>query len=134
MAYDFTLTALMPVSPQVIYDTWIDSRGHTERTGSAAEMSAEVGGGYTAWDGYIFGRNIELVPHSRIVQSWRTAEFGDDDPDSTIIVSLEPADGGTRLTLEHRGVPDGQTDYEQGGWEENYFAPMREYFLRPQRS
>jgi uncharacterized protein YndB with AHSA1/START domain len=128
MAYDFRLTTLIPASPQAIYDAWLDSRGHTAMTGGEAVMSAVVGDACTAWDGYIAGRNLHLVPPSRIVQSWRTPEFADHDPDSTIVVSLDPAEGGTLLTLEHHGVPDGQTDFEQGGWQDNYFTPMQAYF------
>jgi activator of HSP90 ATPase len=69
-----------------------------------------------------------LEPGRRIVQTWRTSEFSDADPDSEIEVLLEPVDGGTRLTLHHRHVPDGQLDYEHGGWQDNYFEPMRGYF------
>ena len=43
-------------------------------------------------------------------------------------MSLAPAAEGTLLCLEHRNVPDGQTDYENGGWQDNYFTPMIEYF------
>ena len=62
------------------------------------------------------------------MQSWRTTEFEPEDPDSTIVVDLEPTTTGTRLTLTHRGVPDGQTGYENGGWQDFYFAPMQAYF------
>jgi hypothetical protein len=34
------------------------------------------------------------------------------------------------LTLVHSDVPDDQRDYEEGGWEENYFEPMRAYFAK----
>jgi activator of HSP90 ATPase len=71
---------------------------------------------------------VALEPGRRIVQAWRTSEFAASHPDSEIEVSLEPADGGTRLTLLHRNVPDGQLGYEHGGWQESYFDPMKEYF------
>jgi uncharacterized protein YndB with AHSA1/START domain len=128
MSYDFTLTALIPATPQAIYDAWLDSRGHTQMTGGEAEMSAEVGGSFTAWDGYISGKNLELVPHARIVQSWRTTQFTETDADSKITVTLTPAAGGTSLTLVHSNVPDGQTSYEEGGWQTHYFEPMEKYF------
>jgi uncharacterized protein YndB with AHSA1/START domain len=128
MGYDFSLTALIRATPQAIYDAWLDSRGHTEMTGGEAEMSTETGGVVSAWDGYISGRNLELVPHTRIVQSWRTTQFTEQDADSRIIVTLAPAAGGTILTLEHCNVPDGQTSYEQGGWQSHYFEPMQRYF------
>ena len=78
--------------------------------------------------GYISGRNVELIPSERIVQSWRTSEFDDEDEDSVITVVLEPVGGETLLTLEHSNVPDEYSSYEEGGWESNYFEPMIAYF------
>ena len=48
--------------------------------------------------------------------------------DSIITVTLQEVEGGTLLTLVHSNVPDEQTSYEQGGWQEHYFEPMKEYF------
>jgi uncharacterized protein YndB with AHSA1/START domain len=128
MAYDFELSTVLPASPQAVYDAWMSSEGHGEMTLTECTIDPRVGGEYEAGDGYITGRTIALAPGRRIVQTWRTSEFADTDPDSEIEVLLEPADGGTRLTLHHRHVPDGQTDYEHGGWQDNYFEPMRDYF------
>lgn len=99
-------------------------------TEAGAKVSARVGGAFTAWDGYISGKNLKLVPGRRIVQSWRTTEFAAADPDSQIDVSLEPAPGGTKLTLHHTNVPDGHTTY-RSGWRTCYFEPMKKYF-RPE--
>jgi uncharacterized protein YndB with AHSA1/START domain len=99
-------------------------------TGGEAKASDKVGAAFTAWDGYISGRNIELVRGKRIVQSWRTSRFTDAEPDSIITVTLALAKGGADLLLEHADVPDGDAHkgYENGGWEEHYFTPMKEYF------
>lgn len=128
MPYDYTLTAIIPASPQEIYEAWLDSAAHSEMTGAEARMSDEIGGQVSAWDGYITGRNLELVPHERIVQSWRTTEFADEHGDSIITVILEDDDEGTLLTLVHSNVPEGQTSYEESGWQEHYFEPMAEFF------
>src|SRR5271166_738422 len=130
MSYDFELSCILPASPEAIYGAWLDSAGHSAMTGSEASIGRNVGDAFTAWDGYIEGEILELVPEKRIVQSWRTSEFGLDDPDSRVIVDLEPTSAGTRLTLTHMGVPDGQTTYENGGWQGFYFAPMKAYFAR----
>ena len=128
MPYSFQLAAEIPASPEVIYDSWLDTSGHSAMTGGAASASNVVEAEFTAWDGYIRGRNLELVRGRRIVQSWRTTAFSDADPDSVLTVILTPTKAGAHLTLEHSNVPDGHTKYEQGGWEENYFAPMKRYF------
>jgi uncharacterized protein YndB with AHSA1/START domain len=128
MPYTFTLTATIPASPEDIYQAWLDSIGHSEMTGGEATTSDEVGAEVSAWDGYISGRNLELVSGERIVQSWRTSEFGDEDEDSVITVVLQETEDGTLLTLEHSNVPDEHKSYEQGGWQSNYFEPMAAYF------
>jgi uncharacterized protein YndB with AHSA1/START domain len=128
MPYTYTLTSTIPASPQEIYDAWLDSIGHSEMTGGAAEMSDEIGAEISAWDGYISGRNLELVPGERIVQSWRTTKFSDEHEDSIITVTLEELDDGTLLTLVHSNVPDDHRSYEEGGWHSRYFEPMQAYF------
>ena len=130
MAYRFKLTYLIPASPKEVYDTWLSSRGHTAMTGSAAKMSSRTGGRFTAWGGYITGKNLALDPGRRIVQSWRTSNFTDEHEDSKITVTLAPVKAGTRLTLVHANVPDGQTSYEKGGWLDHYFRPMEAYFAK----
>lgn len=132
MPYSFTLTATIPASPQEVYEAWLDSIAHSEMTGGAARTSGDVGAEVTAWDNYITGRNVELVPGERIVQTWRTSEFDDEHEDSLITLTLEPVDDGTLLTLEHSNVPEAHKSYEEGGWQENYFEPMVAYFSQRQ--
>lgn len=136
MPYSYTLSTVIPASPAEIYQAWLDSIIHSEMTGGEATMSEEVGADVSAWDGYITGRNLELVPGERIVQSWRTTEFDDAYADSIITILLQETEDGTLLTLEHSNVPDAQRSYEEGGWQSNYFEPMIAYFagLRGQAS
>ena len=128
MAYSYTLTAVIPASAREIYDAWLDSLAHSEMTGGRAQMSAELGGEFSAFDGYITGRNLEFVPGERIVQSWRTTKFPVDHSDSTLTLTLEERNDGTLLTLAHSNVPEGHVGYEQGGWQKQYFEPMIAYF------
>ncbi len=128
MTYGFELTVALPASPQTVYDTWVSSKGHGSMTGAGARIDPAVGGAHEAWDGYISGVIVALDPGRRIVQTWRTPEFLDDDDDSQIEVLLAPSADGTTLTLRHTRVPDRLRGFEEGGWEENYFEPMRRYF------
>ena len=43
MSFSFTLIDTIPATPRQIYDAWLDSRGHTAMTGSAAEASGNRG-------------------------------------------------------------------------------------------
>ena len=98
-------------------------------TGSPAEVDPAVGGRFTAWDGYIAGTNIELEPYRRILQAWRTSEFPTGSPDSRLEVLLEAVEGGTRLTINHSHIPEGQGAMYAQGWQDFYFTPMRAYYL-----
>ena len=128
MPYTFELDCVLPATPREVYDAWLSSKGHSEMTGAEAHMSAEIGGRVSAWDGYITGETLELEPGRKIVQSWRTTQFGEQHPDSKIEVMLARDPEGCKLTLLHSNVPDEQTGYERGGWQDFYFAPMRAYF------
>lgn len=127
MPIEFTVSTLLPATPQEIYAAWLSSEGHSDMTGGSASVSALVGGEFDAWDGYIRGKNLELEPGKRIVQSWRTSEFSVDEPDSLIDITLEPIGNQTKLTLRHTNLPPHGMQYEQG-WVESYFDPMQEYF------
>ena len=128
MAYNFKLTCNLSATPEEVFDAWLGSKGHSEMTGAKARTTKRAGAAFLAWDGYIVGKNIDIVPGKRIVQSWRTSEFPEAHADSTITITLSPVKSGCKLTLLHAGVPDGQTSYEDNGWRDFYFVPMKKYF------
>jgi activator of HSP90 ATPase len=120
---------VIPGTPKQIYDAWLDSKGHAALTGGgSASVDPRPGGRFTAWDGYILGTTLELHPDRRIVQAWRTTEFPEGSPDSRLEVLLEPAEGGTRVTFRHSGIPEGQGPEYAQGWLDYYFEPMKRYF------
>ena len=126
---DFTLQTRIKTSAKHIYQTWLSSEGHTQMTGGNAEISDVVGAHFTAWDGYITGKNLLLEPHRRIIQSWRTSQFEKEEPDSQIEVVLDAQEGWTELTLHHTNVPESGAHYKEG-WENHYFEPMKAYFSK----
>lgn len=127
MAIDFTVSDIIPASPTEIYAAWLDSETHTDMTGGAATASDEVNGSFTAWDGYIMGKNVSLSANTQIVQSWRTTEFKDEEPDSNLEINLAPVANGTEITLIHTNLPKHGMQYKQG-WVDHYFSPMKAYF------
>ncbi len=130
MKNHFTVSTILPAPPEKIFRAWLSSEGHAAMTGSPARVEPRVGGAFTAWDGYITGRTTQLKPYTRIVQAWRTTEFPEGSADSTIEIVLEAVEGGTRLTLTHTNIPEGQAESYEGGWDESYFTPMKEYFAK----
>jgi activator of HSP90 ATPase len=126
--YGFEQSDVIPAPPGDVYQAWMSSAGHTGMTGAEAVVNPVIGGEFSAWDGYIWGRTLALDPGVRILQSWRTSEFDEGDADSQVEVVLEPVAGGTSIRLRHTCVPADQLGYENGGWQDNYFEPMKAYF------
>lgn len=122
------LSAVFAAEPKAVYSAWMSSKGHGAMTGSGAKITARVGSAFSAWDGYISGKTLELEPESRIVQSWRTTDFETDEPDSLLEVLLEKARGGTKVTLVHTKIPAGHGAEYRKGWLDFYFTPMKEFF------
>jgi len=129
MAEQIEVSGTVATTPARVYMAWLDPAQHAAMTGGgAAECDPIVGGRFTAWDGYIAGTNLELVPETRIVQAWRTTEFPADAPDSHVEVELAPSDGGTVVTIRHSEIPDGQGEQYRRGWVDYYLSKMSKYF------
>jgi len=129
MERKLNLSANFNIAPNQLFNDWLDSQAHSAFTSSPAKIDALVGGKFTAWDGYIRGVTMEIVPGKRIVQSWRTTEFPNAAPDSLVELEFEADGKGTRLMLKHTLIPDGQADEYEQGWLDYYFTPMKAYYL-----
>ena len=86
----------------------------------AARMDLRAGGEYrwTVTPGHWAAGTIkEVDPGKRLVFDWGWE--GSDSAASTVTITLEPADGGTRLTLVHEGLAAGEVAGHTEGW--NHF-------------
>jgi activator of HSP90 ATPase len=128
VSYDFEVSDVVAAPPDVVYGAWISSEGHSAMTGSSAHVDPREGGDFDAWDGYIHGTTLTLEPFKRVVQTWRSANFTDEHADSAIEVLFEEEGTGTRVRVRHSNVPEDQLGYEDGGWQQSYFDPMKAYF------
>ncbi len=124
-----TQTVEIPATPAEVYEGFTDPKIHEAMTGAGATADARVGGAFTAWDGYISGTYLELVPGKKIVQTWSTTEWPDRAAPSRLELTFEPTgDGKTKLTMVHSNVPAEQKDMYDSGWHESYWQPMTDYF------
>jgi uncharacterized protein YndB with AHSA1/START domain len=126
-AIQFEVSDVIPANPAVVYSAWLNSEEHALMTGAFATVSANIGESFEAWDGYIQGKNLDLEPPQRILQSWRTSEFEEADEDSRLEILFELDGNGTRITIRHSNLPLHGMQYKQG-WVESYFEPMKVYF------
>ncbi len=94
-------------------------------TGYPAEMKDEAGFEFSLWEGDITGRNLEIEPFHKIVQQWY---FGEQEEASMVTILLEEKNNNTLVSLEHTNIPDEIFTNISRGWNETYFAALRDYF------
>jgi uncharacterized protein YndB with AHSA1/START domain len=121
-------TVWLPASPALVYEALMTSKGHAAFTGAKARISPRVGGRFEAWDGYIHGTNLELVPDRKIVQAWRPSEEDwPGDYDSKVTFLLAAYRKGTRVRFTHSGVLVQHAGHLSTGWKESYWGPLKKY-------
>jgi uncharacterized protein YndB with AHSA1/START domain len=124
-------TVMIPgATPLEVFRVFTSSKIHSEVTGSPAVVNARIGGKFSAWDGYISGRNVKLVRGKRIVQEWRTTEWPDEStPSSLLDITLSKTNKGTELKMVHSRIPSETLarSYKEG-WHTSYWNPMMQYF------
>lgn len=124
-------SAILPGTPHAVYEALMDSKQHAAFTGSEAAISRKVGGKFSVWGDYAAGRNLELKPDRKIVQTWRASDWPEGH-DSRVTFSLAKAKGGAKLTFVQTGVPEEfYADIKQG-WVDYYWKPLKT-FLRKSR-
>lgn len=127
MATTIRQTVLLGAPPHAVFEALLDSKRHSAFTGDKAALSRKVGGSFTAFGGYIRGKNLRIEKDKILVQSWRTPEFKDTDPDSKVTFQFSKKGEGTRLLFVHSNVPDRLAEDFRQGWIDNYWAPLKTY-------
>ena len=116
-------------TPHAVYEALMDSKKHAEFTGSRASISRNVGGKFTAYNGYIEGENLDIIPNKKIVQSWRGSDWYR-GVYSRATFTLKKVVGGTQLTFMQTGVPEDVYEDISQVWCECYWNPMKEMLER----
>jgi activator of HSP90 ATPase len=125
-----TQKIIIKATPTEVYDAFIDPKKHSEFTGSKATGKPVVGGKFTAWDGYIQGKNLELEKGKRIVQEWVTTDWPKNFPPSRLELNFMDLGGKTEITMVHLDVPAVQEDELKQGWKDFYWEPLKDYFRK----
>ncbi len=123
-------TLVVQAEPDEVYDAFLDAKKHSTFTGSKATCDPRVGGKFTAWDGYISGKNLELVKGKKIVQEWVTTEWPEGYAPSRLELTFKKTKGGTEISMVQSEVPAEQADDIRQGWIDFYWDPLKEYFKK----
>ena len=122
--------ATVPADPTRVYELLADAEALSALSGKSGAAARSAGAEFTAFDGHVTGRQVELVPGERIVQAWRFAVWA---PGTYSIVrfTLVPEDGATRLVIDQDGVPAEWHDHVHTNWPTFYLDPLIKHFSAP---
>ncbi|MFI5001374.1 MAG: SRPBCC domain-containing protein [Reyranellales bacterium] len=113
-----------------LFAMYLDPRRHAAITGAPVKISRTSGSPFSAFGGSLSGRTLAVVAPRLIVQSWRSTNFGTDDPDSTLILSFSSAGRKGRIDLVQLDVPEVDYAGVSEGWKLYYWTPWRQYLAR----
>ena len=124
--------AFIAAPPQQVFELLTSGSLFSAATGQPAEITDREGDAFSIFGGRVEGRQIELVPGQRVVQAWR---FGAAHPSpwepgvySTVRFVLEPAGDGTRLVIDHTGIPAEWIEHISLGYPTFYQDPIMAFF------
>jgi activator of HSP90 ATPase len=108
-----------------VYEALLDERQFAAMSGGlAARIDRQEGGAFSLFDQQITGRNIQLVPRTRIVQAWRSGGW----PSGVYSIArfeLTASGTGTKLVFDHTGFPVGQAQHLAAGWKDYYWKGLQ---------
>jgi uncharacterized protein (TIGR03086 family) len=123
----FTKTADLPVSPDEAFALVTEPERLRRWKTVSAYVDLRAGGQYrfTILPGHVAaGTYREFEPGKRIVFGWGWEGDPSLPPDaSTVTVTIEPIEGGSRVTLVHEGLTAEQTASHAEGWN-HYFERL----------
>jgi uncharacterized protein (TIGR03086 family) len=116
----FTKTAFLPVPPEDAFALLTEPERLRRWQTVSAVVDLRAGGAYrwTVTPGHVAaGTYREVEPGKRIVFGWGWEGSDVLPPDaSTVTVTVEPADGGSLVTLVHEGLTGEQAASHAEGW------------------
>ena len=125
----YTKTVVLPLSADEAFALITQPERLRRWQTVSARVDLRVGGEFrwTVIPGHVAaGTYREVEPGKRVVFGWGWEDDPDLPPDaSTVTLTVEPTDDGTRVTLVHEGLTEEQAASHAEGWN-HYFTRMEE--------
>jgi activator of HSP90 ATPase len=120
-------TVTLPASAERLFDMYLDPAAHAAFTGHDVTIDSKAGAPFQAFGGQLHGHVITTLRPRLIVQSWRSVNFHDGDPDSTLLLNFSDVGDKGQIDLIHLDVPAHEQAPAADGWETHYWKPWQAY-------
>ena len=116
------VSVYIAADPETVFPYFTDPGRYGQWMGRDATLDPVPGGSYRVYmqEGVeAVGEFLEIDPPHRLVFTWGWTNDPAVPPGTThVVVTLQPEEGGTRVTLRHHDLPDdGQREHHRKGWE-----------------
>lgn len=116
-------------APKEIYELLTETKKCEAFSQKKADISKDIGGHFSVYSGNIHGINVDLVPGKRIVQAWRGSNFPEGIFSMATFNLVKASDGGTQLTLTHRGVPKELIPSVEKKWRTDFWDKIKRHLI-----
>jgi activator of HSP90 ATPase len=89
-----------------------------------SHISANAGGAFALFGGYISGRQVVLLRNELIVQAWR-ADSWPPGVYSIARFELEAHESGSKIIFDQAGFPNDEAGSLASGWQAHYWDPIQ---------
>ena len=117
----------LPTTPDRVYELLVNGAKLGTVTGKPGKGGGSSGAAFTLFDGWVEGRQIELVAGERVVQAWRFSEW-EAGCYSLVRFTLSGEGDRTRVVVDHSAYPEEYHEHLSSNWDPFYFSPMCAYF------
>ena len=114
-------------TPKSLFDLYINAKKHSAATGAMAKITSKEGSLFTVHNGYITGKNLQIVKNKQVVQSWRAQGWDKEMTDSILLLNFEQKGKDTVLQLVHANIPDKHAKGIDHGWHDHYWKPWKKF-------
>ena len=105
---------IINAEPREVYNAFMDPKKHFHSL-EPGYLHPKSRGKITAWDGYIFGKNLKLVKGKLIQQEWQDKDWPKGYPPSNLKLTFTKKGNRTQLAMVHSKVPKKElADYAKG--------------------
>ncbi len=120
-------TVTFDAAPHDVFEMLMDSKKHGTFTGAKAKISRVVGGAFSAFDGGLHGKNLEVKADKKIVQAWRSNEenWPEGQFSRATFALTRLAKNRTKLAFSQSGIPAACFTDIKKGWHDYYWNPMK---------
>lgn len=117
------------ISPSDVYNIFMNEDSHAAFTGKRAMIEAEPGGSFEFCNGNHTGRFLKIQTNKLIVLAWTHKKFPKNHYSIVHLTFEETPDGGTRLSMNHMGVPESCDGWLTEAWNKTYWEPLAQYIV-----